>query len=106
MAIGLRPGCLVQLKDGRLGQLQSCQDQCRVVLLDGEVVTVAPSELSAPNTQKPMEGGGEASFDLALGPQTSDEVAKQETKLILGGLTEFQGAQRRARRSTRRTRGP
>eukprot|EP00930_Biecheleria_cincta_P053378 TRINITY_DN3882_c0_g1_i2.p1 TRINITY_DN3882_c0_g1~~TRINITY_DN3882_c0_g1_i2.p1 ORF type:complete len:942 (+),score=169.40 TRINITY_DN3882_c0_g1_i2:42-2828(+) len=83
MAIGLRPGCLVQLKDGRLGQLQSCQDQCRVFLLDGEVVTVAPSELTAPNSQKPMEGGGEASFDLALGPQTSDEVAKQEISQCL-----------------------
>eukprot|EP00930_Biecheleria_cincta_P053377 TRINITY_DN3882_c0_g1_i1.p1 TRINITY_DN3882_c0_g1~~TRINITY_DN3882_c0_g1_i1.p1 ORF type:complete len:929 (+),score=159.98 TRINITY_DN3882_c0_g1_i1:33-2819(+) len=83
MAGIFRPGCLVQLKDGRLGQLQSCLEQSKVFLLDGEIVTASRSELSSPSSQKPIQGGDEASFDLALGPQTSDEVATQEISQCL-----------------------
>jgi len=84
----LQTGCLVQVgSDGlhALGQLQSIQDaECRVFLLSGEVVSVDPALLRLPDgLQKPLQGGDESSFDIVLGPQTSDIMLGEEISQCL-----------------------
>eukprot|EP00440_Ansanella_granifera_P036668 gb/GFBE01039780.1/.p1 GENE.gb/GFBE01039780.1/~~gb/GFBE01039780.1/.p1 ORF type:complete len:934 (+),score=220.82 gb/GFBE01039780.1/:1-2802(+) len=85
----IKPGCLVQVGSDTglpaLGQLQSIQDgECRVFLLSGDIVNVDPSAVRVPSKiHKPLQGGDESSFDIVLGPQTSDAMLGEEISRCL-----------------------
>ncbi|CAE8610660.1 unnamed protein product, partial [Polarella glacialis] len=89
-ASGLRTGCCVQVIGQEneassrrlLGQLQKVDS--KVLLLNGQTVFVEVARVQAPkDLRKPIEGGDEASFDMLLGPQTSDAVLAEEMSACL-----------------------
>jgi len=91
MPIPLKSGSLVRLEDGTLGvhshgtQLlitapgQTGQPSTAVA----PVAPVASVPVMASDLRKPLQGGGAESFDLVLGPQTSDAVLGEEMSQCL-----------------------
>lgn len=95
MSIPLKPGSVVRLEDGTLGVhgtsiLLSESAASAVARSQGsqgsegsEGATGATSATVASDLRKPLQGGGSESFDLVLGPQTSDAVLGEEISQCL-----------------------
>lgn len=91
-ADGLRIGCLVEVWEapahsaheslvGEIGQLISFNaesEQWKVAFLNNQTVNLEKKVLKPGAVQKPGEGGGKTSFDIVLGPTTSDEILAEE----------------------------
>lgn len=84
---GLRAGCLVRAGDRGLGQLLSydpASDKVEVMLLNGERALFDSKDVKAPDDfQKPGMGGDDSSFDLLLGPKTSQANLGEEIAACL-----------------------
>ena len=94
MPIPLKSGSVVRLEDGTLGvhshdtQLLIAAPQAgqagQAGQLPSAVAPVAPGvPVIASDLRKPLQGGGAESFDLVLGPQTSDAVLGEEISQCL-----------------------
>mmetsp|Transcript_21376 Transcript_21376/g.45523 ORF Transcript_21376/g.45523 Transcript_21376/m.45523 type:complete len:941 (-) Transcript_21376:71-2893(-) len=84
---GLRPGILVEIDgdkahQGQLGQLQRYvreEKQFEIKFISGETALIGEKFVRAPKDfKKPGEGGDEKSFDMLMGPQTSDALLAEE----------------------------
>ena len=85
MPIPLKSGSLVRLEDGTLG-VHSHGTQLLITGPPGPPGPPGPSTAApviASDLRKPLQGGGAESFDLVLGPQTSDAVLGEEMSQCL-----------------------
>lgn len=67
-------GSVVRLEDGSL----AVQSHAQILPLAPTGEVAAKGAVLASELRKPLQGGGADSFDLVLGPQTSDAILGQE----------------------------